>query len=133
MRAIEFIKEQGMIGTVGSTTGSPQQVSQTPQAKPAAPGTSVQNTGTNTTLGQQTPDPKLQQLAGTLKQNNIIGNEKELSNFIAAYQAQNTGKVLNPQQQTAMVKLAGALMKNRNLSTNLDTQIKSISQQKPGQ
>lgn len=129
MRAFEFLDEQGTIGTSGSTTGTPNPVGAVSQTS------TQQSPGTTSTASQanQTLDPKMQQLAGTLRQHNVIGTEKDVNNFLSAYQAQTQGKNLDPQQQASMAKLAGVLMKNKNLSTNLDFLIKNISQQKPGQ
>ena len=125
MRISELVSEQ-TIGTTGSTSGTPAQVnpiSQTP-GRTDAPGTDpTQN---------QKPDPNIQKLAATLKQNKVIDNEKEINDFLGAYQAQTTGKNLSDIQQATMAKLANALMKNRNLSTNLDLQIKASGAQKPG-
>jgi len=112
MKIIELVQEQ-TIGTVGSTTAAPQTVSQT--------------------TSPDTKDPNVQKLAATLRQNKIIDNEKQINDFLSAYQAQQTGNTLNPAQQASMAKLAGALMKNRNLDQNLDLQIKTMSQQKPQQ
>jgi hypothetical protein len=122
MRIIELLSETATIGTVGSTSGPTStvgQVSNVPSDKPA------------TSTPQQKTDPNLQKLAATLKQNKVVDNDADVNDFISAYQAQSTGKMLNPQQQTAMSNLASAMLKNKNLSTNLDLQIKAISQQKP--
>jgi hypothetical protein len=123
MRAHEFLNEQGTIGTVGTTTGTPQPVSQT-----SPPSTTPQQSTTD-----KPKDPNIEKLAATLKQNKVIGNDKEMNDFLGAYQAQTSGKTLNPAQQASMAKLASALMKDRTLSTNLDLQLKTMSQQKPGQ
>jgi|688.fasta_scaffold32414_14 hypothetical protein len=120
MRAQEFINEQGTVGTIGTTTGKPQTVSQTSSPTQQTPTT-------------QQPDPKIQKLAATLKQNKVIGTDIEINDFLGAYQAQSTGKTLNPDQQASMAKLASALIKDRNLGPNLDLQLKTMSQQKPGQ
>jgi hypothetical protein len=127
MRIRELMSEQtvGTIGTTGSTAGAPaplQPVSQpSTVAKPPAPGTP--------TIGA---DPNMQKLAATLKQNKVVDNEQEVNDFIGAYQAQQSGKTLNPAQQGTMANLANAMLKNRSLSTNLDLQLKATAQQKPG-
>lgn len=125
MRIKEIFSEQ-TIGTTGTTPGTPAQVSPVSQTQGrtdqpgAVPGQ------------EQKPDPNVQKLAATLKQNKVIDNEKEINDFLGAYQAQSTGKTLSDIQQTSMAKLAGALLKNRNLSTNLDLQLKASGAQKPG-
>lgn len=128
MKIIELLSEQ-TVGTVGpSTAPAPVgAVSNTPSDKPAS-ATSASPTGTDPSKA----DPNIQKLAATLKQNKVIGNEKDINDFLGAYQAQQTGKTLNPDQQTSMANLASALLKNRNLATNLDLQLKATSQQKPG-
>lgn len=124
MRIREFIPEQ-TIGSVGSTSGVPapvQPVSQTPPVtKPAGPGTPAAGT-----------DPNMQKLAATLKQNNIVHNDRDINNFVGALQANQTGKALNPDQLKAMAGLGPALLKNKTLGPALDTQLKAMSQQKPG-
>ena len=120
MKISELISEQ-TIGTTGSTTGTPGQVGQ------------ISQTPATTATTTPTTDPNVQKLAATLKQNKIIDNEKEINDFIGAYQASTSGKTLNPQQQSSMAGLASALLKNKNLGTNLDLQLKTMSAQKPGQ
>lgn len=125
MLIIELLKEQ-TIGTTGSSSGPVSTigtVSNVPSDKPAA--------ATSPTQSKPT-DPNLQKLAATLKQNDIVDNEKDVNDFLGAYQAQSTGKTLDPNQQTAMSRLAGALLKNKNLATNLDLQLKATGAQKPG-
>lgn len=116
MRIYEVIAEQTM-GTIGSTSGQVPQVSQT---------------GTQTGTDQKEPDPNVQKLAATLKNNRLISNEKEINDFLGAWQAQQTGKTLNPDQQEILSKLGPALLKNKNLDTQLDLQLKTMSQVKPG-
>jgi hypothetical protein len=123
MKISELISEQiTPIGSTGSTAGQPGTVGQVSQQTPATPTGNQQPT---------TTDPNLQKLAATLKQNKVIGNDKEVNDFISAYQAQYTGKTLNTNQQTSMAKLAPALIKDRNLGPTLDLQLKTMSQQKP--
>lgn len=125
MLIIELLKEQ-TIGTTGSSSGPVSTigtVSNVPSDRPAS--------STSPTQSKPT-DPNLQKLAATLKQNDIVDNEKDVNDFLGAYQAQSTGKTLNPNQQTAMSRLAGALLKNKNLATNLDLQLKATGEQKPG-
>lgn len=127
MRILELF-ETGTVGTVGSTTGSTDgigSVSNVPSDRPASA------TSPNQEKSQQT-DPNLQKLAATLKQNKIIDNEADINNFIGAYQAQASGKTLNPQQQASMSNLASAMLKNKTLDTNLDLQLKAMSAVKPG-
>ena len=124
MKIFELLSEQ-TVGTIGSSVGPTSTVgavSNVPSDKPAS-ATSPTDTAN---------DPNLQKLAATLKQNKVIDNEKEINDFLGAYQAQQTGKTLNPVQQTSMSNLAGALLKNRNLANNLDLQLKATAQQKPG-
>jgi hypothetical protein len=122
MRIIELLSENSTIGTVGSTTG---------------PTTPVAPTGNATASPSSAPktasDPNLQKLAATLKQNGIVDNDADVNAFLGAYQSQAAGKNLNPQQQATMSNLATAMLKNKNLATNLDLQLKASSQQKPGQ
>ncbi len=125
MKIFELLSEQ-TVGTVGSSsTPAPTvgAVSNTPSDKPAS---ATSQTDPNKT------DPNMQKLAATLKQNRVIDNEKEINDFLGAYQAQQTGKTLNPTQQASMASLATAMLKNRNLATNLDLQLKATAQQKPG-
>lgn len=125
MRIQELILETGTIGTTGPTSGPTSTinpVSNVPSDKPAS---ATSPTPTQT-------DPNVQKLAATLRQNKVIDNEKDINNFLGAYQAQQLGKTLNPEQQTSMANLASALLKNRNLATSLDLQLKATSQQKPG-
>lgn len=122
MRANEFIREAGTMGTVGSTTAAPASVGTVSQTPP--PGGQQQQTQT---------DPNVQKLAATLKSSNLVKNEKEINDFMGAWQAQQSGKALNPQQKDLLVKLGPALMKNKTLDTALDAQLKAMSQTKPGQ
>lgn len=117
MRIVELFNNS-TVGTTGSTTGNPssvQQVSQTP----------------STTAPDQTnkPDPQLQQLTALLKQNKVIDNDADMNDFIGAYTASTSDKTLSPDQQDAISKLAGPLMKDPTLSTKL----KMLSTVKPGQ
>lgn len=137
MRILDLIREQQTIGSTGSSAMPTNQpvgtVSQTPSStKPADPNSPDANKTTTQNQSAADTNPNLQKLAATLKQNKIIDNEKDINDFIGAYQASTTGKTLNPQQQTAMAGLAGALLKNKNLDTNLDLQLKAMSAQKPG-
>lgn len=136
MRIIDLIREQQTIGSTGSTSMPTNQpvgtVSQTPSTPATVDPNSPDANKTTTQTQSNSSDPNLQKLAATLKQNKIIDNEKEINDFIGAYQASTSGKTLNPQQQTAMASLAGALLKNKNLDTNLDLQLKAMSAQKPG-
>lgn len=126
MKIIELLSEQGTIGTTGSTTGSTNTinpVSNNPSDKPASATSPTQN---------KSQDPNLQKLAATLKQNKIIDNDADVNDFISGYQAQNSGKTLNPNQQASMSKLASAMLKDKSLATNLDLQLKTMSANKPG-
>lgn len=114
MRIVELISEQ-TIGPVGSTTADPGQVPQVSQQKTEPP--------------KEQPNPKIQQLAALLKQNNVIGNEKEINDFIGAYNASSTNKTLNPAQQDIINKLSGPLMKDPTLAGKL----KMLATTKPGQ
>lgn len=120
MKISELISEQiAPIGTTGSTASQPgkvQSVSQSP-----APTAST----------QQQPDPNLQKLAATLKQNKVIGNDKEVNDFISAYTAKSANQTLNPAQEKILANLAGAQMKDKTLDQKLDLQLKTMSQQKP--
>jgi hypothetical protein len=124
MRIAELFLESSTIGSVGSTTGPTSTVGTVSNVPSDKPGTLAQSKNTN---------PNLQKLAATLKQNNIVDNEADINDFISAYQAQSTGKTLNPQQQSSMASLATAMLKNKSLAGNLDLQLKAMSQQKPGQ
>jgi hypothetical protein len=137
MRIFELIREQQTIGTTGSTSMPNNQplgaVSQTPSStKPVDPNSPDANKTTTQNQVAGDNNTNLQKLAATLKQNKIIDNEKEINDFMGAYQASTTGKTLNPEQQSSMAGLASALLKNKNLSTNLDLQLKAMSVQKPG-
>jgi len=124
MKIFELISEQiAPIGTTGSTAGQPGTVGTVSQT-PSSP------TSSNSTT-QQKPDPNLQKLAATLKQNKIVGNDAEVNDFISAYTASTSGKTLNPNQQGILAKLATAQMKNKTLDQQLDLQLKTMSQQKP--
>lgn len=118
MRIVELF-EQTPIGTTGSTTGMTQPVS---QVQPVSQNPASDNK-------QQKPDPKIQQMAALLKQNNVISNEKEINDFLGAYTASTTNKTLNPAQQDIMSKLTGPLMKDPSLATKL----KMLATVKPGQ
>lgn len=120
MKIYEVIAEQ-TIGTTGSTTGTPGQVS--PVSQPGQPDDP----------NEPKTDPNTQKLAATLKQNNIVSTEKDINDFMGAWQAQQGGKTLNPDQQEILAKLGPALLKNKNLDSQLDLQLKSMSQVKPGQ
>jgi hypothetical protein len=124
MRIFELLSEQ-TVGTVGSTPGPTSTVgavSNVPSDKPASA----------TSTDPSKTDPNMQKLAATLKQNKVIGNEKEINDFLGAYQAQQTGKTLNPTQQGSLANLATAMLKNKSLASNLDLQLKATAQQKPG-
>ncbi len=124
MRIRELIREQSTVGTTGPTTGPADTIGSVSNVPSDKPGTSAQSKDTT---------PEVQKLAATLKQNNIVDNEADVNDFISAYQAQSTGKTLNPQQQSSMANLATAMLKNKSLAGNLDLQLKAMSQQKPGQ
>lgn len=81
----------------------------------------------------QQPNPEVQKLAATLKNAKVIQNDNDVNDFMSAYQAQSTGKTLNPDQQEKLASLAPALLKDKTLAGKLDLQLKSMSQQKPGQ
>jgi hypothetical protein len=81
----------------------------------------------------QTPNPDVQKLAATLKNAKVIQNDTDVNDFMSAYQAQSTGKTLNPDQQEKLAALAPALMKDKSLAGKLDLQLKTMSQQQPGQ
>lgn len=132
MKIFELLSEQ-TIGTVGSSSGPTSTVgtiSNVPSDKPS----SATSANPNKQVGQadSKTDPNIQKLAATLKQNKVVDNEKEVNDFLGAYQAQQSGKTLNPAQQASMSNLAAAMLKNRNLATNLDLQLKATAQQKPG-
>lgn len=127
MKIYELIKEQGTVGTTGSTTGAPSNVGAVSQTGTPAPG----NQPPGTQQQAQKTDPNIQKLAATLKANKIVQNEKEINDFLGAWQAQQTGKTLDSNQQTILAKLGPALLKNKNLDTQLDVQIKGLSQVKP--
>lgn len=125
MKIIELLSEQGTIGTTGSTTGPTNTinpVSNTPSDKPASATSPNQDKSQN---------PNLQKLAATLKQNKVIDNDADVNDFISGYQAQSSGKTLNPDQQASMSKLASAMLKDKTLGTNLDLQLKTMSANKP--
>lgn len=125
MRIRELFLEQQPIGSVGTTSGMTQPV--------GTPPTISQNPSANSQ--QQKPNPELQKLAATLRTSNVIKTEPEINDFISAYSAKqkNPTSPLSDKQQELMANLAAAQMKNKNLDQNLDLQIKTISQQKPGQ
>jgi hypothetical protein len=125
MRIIEIIQEQQTIGSVGSTTGMTQPV--------GTPPTVSQNPSAD--AKQEKPSPELTKLAATLRNSGVIKTEPEINDFISAYSAKqkNPTSPLNDKQQELMANLAAAQMKNKNLDQNLDLQIKTMSQQKPGQ
>lgn len=79
------------------------------------------------------PDPNVQKLAATLKNAKVINTDADVNDFMSAYQAQSTGKTLNPDQQAQLAALAPALLKDKTLSGKLDLQLKTMSQQKPAQ
>jgi hypothetical protein len=102
------------------------------QPTPTTPATGIPPTPT-TQQATQTPNPDVQKLAATLKNAKVIQNDNDVNDFMSAYQAQTTGKTLNPDQQEKLAALAPALMKDKSLASVLDLQLKTMSQQKPGQ
>jgi hypothetical protein len=120
MKISELVSEQ-TIGTTGSTTSTPSQV--TPVSQTPATTSATTNPVT---------DPNVQKLAATLKQNKIIDNEKQVNDFMAAKMATDTGKPLTAQQQAVMARLGPAVLKNKTLDQNLDLLLKTMSAQKPG-
>ena len=129
MKILELLSEQ-TVGTIGSSPSPSPTVGTVSNVPSDKPGT----TAPNKQPGQTDPltDPNLQKLAATLKQNKVVDNEKDINDFMGAYQAQQTGKTLNPMQQASMANLASAMLKNKSLATNLDLQLKATAQQKPG-
>ena len=120
MKISELVSEQ-TIGTTGSTTSTPSQV--TPVSQTPA---------TTSATTKSVTDPNVQKLAATLKQNKIIDNEKQVNDFMAAKMATDTGKPLTAQQQAVMARLGPAVLKNKTLDQNLDLLLKTMSAQKPG-
>jgi hypothetical protein len=120
MKISELVSEQ-TIGTTGSTTSTPSQV--TPVSQTPA---------TTSATTKPVTDPNVQKLAATLKQNKIIDNEKQVNDFMAAKMATDTGKPLTAQQQAVMARLGPAVLKNKTLDQNLDLLLKTMSAQKPG-
>ena len=120
---IQELLEQTPVSSVGSAANpaTVPSVSNQPSDKPAS-ATSPKPTTT-------AADANTQKIAATLQQIGVAKNPKEVNDFIGAYQASTTGKTLNPQQQTAMAKLAPAMLKD----PNLDAKIKLMTAQKPGQ
>lgn len=128
MRFREIIAKEAITptGGVGSTTSPVQNGVPSTATGGQKPGTTpTANTGTNVT--QQTPDPNVTKLAATLRQNKIISNDKEVNDVMSAFQAQETGKTLNPQQQQALAKVGAASLNNPNAPKEIDTIMKLIS------
>jgi hypothetical protein len=117
MKIRELFVEQA-VGTTGSTSGFTTPVS---QVQPVS-----QNPATNSST--QTPNPQTQQLTALLKQNKVIDNEKQMNDFMSAYDASSQQRTLNPAQQDLMGKLSGPLMKDPSLASK----IKLLAVQKPG-
>jgi hypothetical protein len=132
MKISELLSEQ-TVGTIGSSPSPAPTVGTVSNVPSDKPGTAT-STAPNKLPGQTDPatDPNLQKLAATLKQNKVVDNEKDINDFMGAYQAQQSGKTLNPMQQASMANLASAMLKNKSLATNLDLQLKATAQQKPG-
>jgi hypothetical protein len=128
MKISELLSEQ-TVGTIGSSPSPAPTVGTVSNVPSDKPGTTT-SAAPNKQPGQL--DPNLQKLAATLKQNKVVDNEKDINDFMGAYQAQQSGKTLNPMQQASMANLASAMLKNKNLATNLDLQLKATGQQKPG-
>lgn len=130
MKIFELL-ETGTVGTVGSNPAG----GTVPPSTPTSPTTPTPQ-DPNKPPGQQSQtnktDPNLQMLASTLKSGKIIQTDKEINDFVSAWQAQQSGKTLNPAQQDMLAKLGPALIANKNLDTKLDTQLKAMSQVKPG-
>lgn len=118
MKIFELISEQTPIGTTGSTTGMTQPVS---QVKPVSQTPNADNK-------EQKPDAQTQQLAALLKQNNVISNDKEMNDFMGAFDASAQNKTLNPAQSEILSKLTGPMMKDPNLIAKL----KMLTTRKPG-
>jgi hypothetical protein len=114
MRFREFFKEQ-TIGTIGSTTGTPTPVSQTPSSS-------------TTKTGQEKTDPNREQLAKLLMPHGISEPE-DLNNASAALQKAMTSPAqLDAQQQELLGKLVNPMLKNQGFALAL----KSLAAQKPG-
>ena len=114
MRFREFFKEQ-TIGTIGSTTGTPTPVSQTPSSS-------------TTNTDQEKTDPNREQLAKLLMPHGISEPE-DLNNASAALQkAMTSPNALNPDQQEILGKLAAPMLKNQGFAFAL----KNLAAQKPG-
>lgn len=118
MRFSEIVSE-ALVGTVGTTPPTVQ-----PTFKSGS--TPVQK------QPQNKPDQKLQQLAATLKSSQVAQNDQDVNNFMSGFQATQANKPLNPAQSKTMANLAGALLKDKSLGQKLDLQLKTMSQQQPG-
>jgi hypothetical protein len=70
----------------------------------------------------------VQQLTALLKQNKVVDNEKDINGFLGAAQATLDKKMLNPDQQELMGKLAGPMMTD----PKLIDKIKLLMPKKPG-
>lgn len=129
MKIFELL-ETGTVGTVGPSAAGGTVPPSTPTSSTTTPQDPNKPQDQQTQLDKK--DPNLQMLASTLKSGRIIQTDKEINDFISAWQAQQSGKTLNPAQQDMMAKLGPALIANKNLDMKLDTQLKAMSQVKPG-
>lgn len=126
MKIIELIEQT--IGTTGSSAGqvgTVQPVSNRPSDRPAA-STSQQPNQTNKI------DPKNQQLANLLKQNQI--NVKSTDDFLRAFDAVQQNKkvdTLPPEQQKAIADYTKATINKPGIPTQMNALMKSIMQAKP--
>jgi hypothetical protein len=118
MRAVEFLKEQGTIGTIGSTTGAPTTLPQVSQTSPVK----TASTSTN-----QQPDQNKLNFVKLVSPHGIKEPE-DIDTAIGALQAVQMKKDPTPDQLAVLGKLAGPLMSNPGLAAS----IKAMSMQKPG-
>lgn len=115
MKIIELLNEQGTIGTVGTTTGNPQPISQTDSKSKFNQTTQV--------------NPKIKQLSATLNSAGIAKNDSEVSDFLNVYSAKLANpnqEITDPKQANMIAKLAVA--KDPNLNTKIKQQIQSLNQ-----
>lgn len=112
MKIFELLSEQGTIGTVGTTTGTPQNISQT-----------------TTSSNQNQVNPKMKQLSATLSSAGIAKNDSETADFLNAYSAKLANpnqEITDPKQADMIAKLAVA--KDPNLDIKIKQQIQSLNQ-----
>ena len=115
MKILELIQEQGTITSIGSTTGTPQTVSQT-------------STSSKTATPPQV-NPKMKQLSATLNAAGIAKNDSDVSDFINAYSAKKANpnqEIKDPKQANMIAALA--VNKDPNLDIKINQMIQGLAQ-----